>query len=207
MSDSAASVIYDETSEQPIGVILDGTVYRLQVETTIAPGQSVNIGGAVPDDVSQIFREYCEDGGSEDLRVDGSSTPVDFEVNADPSDDILINEIRFLLTVNNFKERGDKFGNGNALSNGILLQIRSNSIDRDLATIKISEHFREFFSPAGTTVDRTSSNDVVSAGLYLGGAIRLMGGSGDYVRVRIRDDLSGGDYKYFTCTVHGTKVS
>jgi len=177
---------------------------RLGVDATIAPGQSISLE-PVSSNVSQSFREYCENGGSEDLRVDGSSSAVDFVVNADATDDIRISEIRFLLTITNFRENGSMFGQDPELTNGILLSIRSNSIDKDLINITLSEHFRELFSHSGTTVDRSGNNDVVSAGIYFGGAVSLVGGSSDYVRVRVRDDLTDNEYKYFTCTVTGIK--
>jgi hypothetical protein len=38
MSDSPAIVLYDEVTEQPVGIVYDGTVYRLQVEAKLGEG-------------------------------------------------------------------------------------------------------------------------------------------------------------------------
>jgi len=39
----------------------------------------------------------------------------------------------------------------------------------------------------------------------LGGAARIVAGSGDFLKVTIRDNLGGTAYNYFTATVHGVK--
>jgi hypothetical protein len=38
---SPASILYDGDSNQPIGVIIDGTTYRLRVEASIADDQGL----------------------------------------------------------------------------------------------------------------------------------------------------------------------
>ncbi len=64
--------------------------------------------------ISEFFKTS---GGVQDMRVDGSVTPVEFFIEADPDDDIYIREIQILIV-----DAGStlaKFGNLGRLTNGL----------------------------------------------------------------------------------------
>jgi hypothetical protein len=203
----SAARLYDKDGN-PIATVSGITVtdtVQLAVQATIAPGQSVSTT-STPGDLSLVVLDTVKNGGSEDLAVNGSLTPVEFVFNADATNDISLNEVRFVLVANTVKIDGASFGPSSTLPNGVLLEIRSDSNTTSVATVKKTEDFLSSYSPGGTTLDRSGSTDLIVAGFYFGGAAKLKAGTGDFVKVTIRDDLSAGTYKHLTCTVHGTKV-
>ncbi len=77
-----------------------------------------------------------------------------------------------------------------------------------IANVQLTEDFFRLYSPGGVNLDRTGASDILSAGLFLGGAVMLEAGTSDQVKVTVRDDLSsGGLFNYFTVTVHGVLQS
>lgn len=207
MSDSPAAIIFDEQGSPILtvsGTTTSGAV-RLGVDATLAPGQSVSTIG-VPVVASNIVRQKCKNGGSPDLLVDGSGSDIEFMFDADPTDHLAIQEIRFVFVAEALKTEGDKFGDKDDLSNGVLLEIRSGGVTTELANIQTTEDFLSFYSPGGITFEQNGSKDFLVAGFYLGGAIQLKAGTSDFVKVTIRDDLSDLSFKHFTCTVYAIKV-
>jgi len=189
-------------------------VYSTLGEGETSTGSIVSLQDAVGNPVdsvpattnaAQIYKSQVTNTGSTDLRVNGAGTPVDFDVAADPTNDIWLSEVRFVLVVNPLLAEGGKFGPINALTNGVRIQVRSNGVTTDIGNVKITEDFLAFPSRGGTVVDRTGTNDVITVGYYLGGIIPLVAGSGDFLRVTIRDNLTSVKFKHFTCTVHGIK--
>lgn len=79
------------------------------------------------------------------MNVDGSSTPVVFEIPADPVDDIFIDELKF-----------HGFGNGiqftnflnlnSGLTNGVMVEVRSDDDVLSLPAIRTTEDFKNRFS-------------------------------------------------------------
>jgi hypothetical protein len=63
------------------------------------------------------FRTYFLNGVSNDMRVDGSSTPVEFSIEADSDYDYFIKSLSVKLSDPSAKL--DKFGNLSALTNGV----------------------------------------------------------------------------------------
>jgi hypothetical protein len=196
------NILYDQDGN-PIGALLDGYIYRLQVEAQLAPGASVSVGSTIPDDIGRLFRQKVTNGGSDNLRVNGSVTPVEFTVNADPAKDLAIDEIRFVLTANNIKTNGGNFGPISLLANGLLLEVTSLGVTTTVANVKLTEDFFRLYSPGGVNLDRTGASDILSAGLFFGGAVILEGGTADQIKVTVRDNLSSAQFNYFTVTVHG----
>jgi hypothetical protein len=203
MAQSPASILYDE-SGNAVGVLLDGSVYRIQVEAQLAPGASVQIGGVTPEDPGDIFRERVENGGSDDMLVDGSVTPVLFTVGADATKDTSISEVRFVLSANKFNFGEDNFGSQPALTNGVKLEVVKGGTPSLLALIQQNEDFLTFYSPGGIFFDSAGTNDILGVGIFLGGAVILDANTSDEIRVSIQDDLTSTLYKYFTATVFGS---
>jgi hypothetical protein len=177
----------------------------LQVESSIAPDSVISVTPPVSSS-SNIFMQRVENGGSDDLSIDGSSVPVEFVVNADASDDIILYEVRFVMVVNSLSIDGTSFGSISALTNGVLLTVKSNSIETNIANLQINEDFLSLYSPGGTYLEYAAENDFIVSGMYFGGNTKLYAGSSDFVKITVRDDLSSAaKFKYFTCTVHGKK--
>ena len=211
MSRSPAAILFDEAGNK-VGVLLDDTIYRLQVEADLAPGATVNIGAVAAENPNLIFAGSVQNGGSPDLVVDGT-TPVIFSVLADPTDDIIISELRFVVTVDSIDFDGGSFGDeGNPLANGILVKLTVNDGSTStIATIKINEDFLKLASTTGLNVLLAQSGlkDVMAASFIFGGRMLLKAGTGDKVEVVIQDDLTNAPkkLKYFQAVLYGTKVT
>lgn len=198
------SVIAD-SNQNEVGTINDGYALRLQVESALKPGTSISVGGAIPDKPNNILRAFLDNNGNDDLRVDGSTAPVEFNLTPDPIKDIRINELRFIMSISQVKFNGDSFGSRRALTNGISIEVQSDQSYTLLANIRINEEFLSFNAPGNIVLMGSGSEDVVISGLNLAGAVVLRAGSGDFVKVTVRDDLTHPSYYHLRCAIYGYK--
>ena len=220
MTESRAVILYDSVGANPIGFVLDDTVYRLETAAKVAvdndgglhhlksldDGTIAVINSSYPvSDPTRIVGGFVEDGGSSDLNVDGSSTPVVFSFNADPDKDITLLSIDFVMVASSMKFGGDGFGPLNsALTNGIGVDLKINGVEASFTIMKTTEDFLHFASPGGFQYI-VSSNDIISSAYIIGGAMRLHAGAVDYLRITINDDLSSSLFDYFRCRVRAVK--
>ncbi len=235
-ADAWPGVLYD-ASGNVVGVVLDGSVYRiqgenllvgktagagsnkevsviddttdanvkrLQTETALKPGSQISVieGAAVATDA---VIDFLENGGSEDMVVDGSTTPVEFSFTADPSDDITVNEIRIVFVADTIN--WGAFGKGGGvLTNGIELQVQ---LDGAASPTTLFEIFRneDFMRMNNPYTEFNGSDDLISASLAFGGIEKLTAGSSDFIKVIIKDNLTSAlrNLSYLTATFYGTK--
>jgi hypothetical protein len=181
------------------------TVKRMAVQTI----GTVSISSASA--ATDLVEEYLEDGGSKDLLVNGSGTPVVFTVLADPTDDIIITELRFVMSSQSLDWDGTSFGKGSALSNGILVQTQLDEAvsPTTLATLQINENFLEFATSAGINVAQLPATGSVAlvASFQFNGTERLVAGSSDFLKATIQDNLTVGalGLNYLVGVVYGYK--
>lgn len=134
-----------------------------------------------------------------DMTVNGSlGSPVIFRIEADPDTDIFIQEIRFYGSGNGIQF--NRFLNLNqTLTNGILVEIKSEDVITDLILIKSTEDFKNFFSfPGGDAfrLDIASGRDDFLATFQFPNPflINTQGthgaGNDDYIEIRIQDNLN-----------------
>jgi len=197
-------------SKNAVGVLLDDDGYSSSPKNRLAVNigragveirgtPTVVIGQNVPDDFSDYIQEYVRDsGGSTDLNIDGSSTPVVFTFGADAERDILIHEIRVTLTCQDITMDGISFCSSPVLDNGVLIEVVADGTTYYVYNIVQNEDWLFFNSPQGMLLNNTGPKDVMSAGFYFGESMRLHAGHGnDQVRVTIRDDLTGNQMPNF----------
>jgi hypothetical protein len=224
-------VIYDATGNA-VGVVLDGAVYRLQADSKIAKGNDSDelvhlealdtaagegrlkatiytpdgdpvAFGAVS---ASIKDDYVKNGGSSDLLVDGSVTPVVFTYPADSTYDISLQSIRFTMVSNGITFGNDYFGaTAGPLPNGLLIEIVTGGNLVTLYNIQKNEHFINFSSPAGWEWI-VSNKDVMTSAYLIGGGVKLFAGTGDLIRVTVRDDIDTAGL-YFECFVKGNLLT
>lgn len=183
---------------------VDGNAAVLELAADGALRVNPSLGGNVG---NRVFAALEDSGGDVNLYVDGSTTSVPYSYDADASDDIYITQIRFVINATDiqFKEgSGDgTFHKLNALTNGLLLQVRSESTTYDLANFKRDEEFLAF---GGNDVfDKAGTSDLLTAS-YKTSGIKLVAGSADFVKVTVRDDLENAGHIFFACYVMGYKV-
>lgn len=216
-----------------VGVVLDSSIYRLQADAKVAKGasdlvhlESLDVSSGVgrlkttiytqdghaaafpasPPSPTSIKNAFVENGGSSDLLVDGSTTAVVFTFQAHGTCDTSIQEIKFVMASNAITFGSDKFGAMlGPLSNGLLIEITANAVSGTIATLYQNEDFVNFASPGGFDWV-VSSKDLMASTLAIGGGLNLEAGTGDNVKVSVRDDLTSAGV-YLRCFVKGMLLS
>lgn len=163
------------------------------------------IGSDIPADPSAFVLEYAVNGGSHDMRVDGSVTPVPFTIGPTVADEIWsIRELLLTFTSDDFTFDGVSFGPNPMLTNGISIEIVKASVATEVFVVKQNE---DFLRVPGRTplVNNTGPKDVLGAALSFQGLV-LNQADGDTVRVTVRDNLTSVKLKFITATLFAVKV-
>lgn len=215
----------------PVGIVLDGVLYRFQVDAKVArggggglvhldaidtesergrlkatlytpEGEAVALG-AVASTATAIRNDFVRNGAnSPSLLVDGDPTPVVFTYDADPIYDISLQEIKFVLASNSVTFGTDYFGaTSGPLTNGLLVEVTAGGVTGTVALIKQNEDFVTFASPGGFEWV-VSSKDMMSSTWLVGGGLKLVAGSGDQVKITVQDDIDNAGV-YFRAFVRG----
>jgi hypothetical protein len=149
-----------------------------------------------PQPIGNLTFQHATNGGSEDMAVDGSSTPVEFSVLADATRDIIVEAMAFESFANGIKI--DKFLSLNSeLTNGILIEVKSEDEIFQFLPIKNTIEFDSHFAYGpGRSYNLlfASGNDsmVTRFGPEFPFVLKPQGtyASDDYVKVVIRDNIS-----------------
>lgn len=182
---------------------------RLQVEADIKPGATINIAAssALLAHVGDFLRD---DGGDYDLVVNGATTPVEFTYEApDDGYDVYLRELRLIVSCGGINFNGASFGKGAALANGLLIEVTVNDGSfYDLINVQINEDFLRFATSQGINLfsEFSAANDVLVASYQFSGREKLVSGSGDNVKITVRDNYTNfGLYgiNYLTATFSG----
>lgn len=162
----------------------------------------LGISGTVnvtPGSIGSRYQEFFENASSSNLLVNGSVTPVVFTIPLSSTDDIFIEQLRFFGGGN-----GIKFGqflskSGIGLTNGILIEIKSDDETFTFPVIKKTEDFKNIFSaPSGSDfrIDIQAGSDQILAifNPEIPFALRKIGTftTDDYAKITVRDDLTSG---------------
>lgn len=151
-------------------------------------------------DVTGRIIEFAKDSdgiGSEDLRVNGSITPVEFMINASDTKERFFTGLRFEALGNGIQFTNFISKNG-ALSNGVILTIRSNDSEISFPAILTTEDFGSFFSrgPSDFDVFDVSGTDYFRSTLTFSAPFQLFKNgtfpTDDFIKITIQDNLSTG---------------
>jgi hypothetical protein len=151
-------------------------------------------------DLSDLFFEEAKYLGSDDLRVDGSVTPVPFRIPASATSDLFIENIVFHGQGNGIKF-GQFLSKNQPLTNGLLVTVKSDDIITTFKAILTTEDFKNEFAAlsgdgANFRIDVQAGADEFLAILRLPNPflIRVAGtfSIDDYIECQVRDDLSSG---------------
>lgn len=152
-------------------------------------------------DISGRFVEFAENGGSDNLLVDGSITPIDFTIPANAGSEKFITSLRFAIGGNGI-QFGQFFSKNTGLATGVLVTIRSNNAEFNFPLLRFTEDFKNNFGLGSGFFNLydVSGTDHADATLSFPAPIQLYRqgtfGSDDFIRVRIQDDLSSGLTKF-----------
>jgi len=163
------------------------------------------IGSDIPSNPDAFVLVYCENGGSSNMLVNGSVTPVNFEKGPTVTDEIWsIRELLLTFTADDFSFDGLSFGPNPKMTNGFAIKVVKNSVTTEVFRVKQNE---DFLRVPGRTplVNNTGPKDVLGAALSFQGLV-LNQADGDKVQVTVNDDLTSVKLKYLTATLFAVKV-
>lgn len=134
---------------------------------------------------------FQDSGSSPEMNIDGSVTPVEFEIRPASNELFIVDKIGILIITNNKVDDIEEFANLPALTNGIgsTTSLRgtattNNSINSnaDIFSLFNNSLFEPFDNPMKIL---NSSYDIPD------GSLKLSGATGDFMRFTVRDDLRG----------------
>lgn len=162
--------------------------------------------GILPGEISKFVLVFLENGGSSDLRVDGSTTAVIFKAQPQTAtEDALISQVRCFGGASQMK--WEQFlGLNSPLSVGVEITIISDgNPPLILPLIKTSEDWKNLFiSIPFNIIDFQQGADQFIAAFRPGFSFPLRAGSAtDGVEVKIQDDLTGVQLSQFQCILIG----
>ena len=169
----------------------------------------LGISGSVvvsAEDVDNILEEFADSGGGVyDLTVDGSVTPVEYVINANPAGggDKVLDAATLYGTDTNIKVGETNFlGNNSALTNGILIETTKDGETNTFRLIKTTNDFlaRMASSPEKSKIINQSGGDFIEATFDLVSKnlqFVLSEGTTDQMKVTIQDDLTGVSNLFF----------
>lgn len=197
--------LFTATGTTTVTAAFDNIIRRSKI-TSLARDPSnptlgiLGISGSVTaseGNISGRFIEFAENGGSSDLLVNGSGSPVDFTIPANVDNEKFITSLRFAAGGNGMKF-GQFFSKNQTLTNGVEVTIRSNNAEFVFPLLKSTEDFKNNFSLGSDNFAyfRVPGTDHADATLSFPAPIQLFRqgtfGTDDFIRVRIQDDLNSG---------------
>lgn len=183
---SPNNTIADPITGDEANVIKENGVFKLQVKST-----------AAPQPIGDLFFIHATNINSTDMNVDGSTTPVDFIIDADLTKDLIVSSLLFEAFDGGIKI--DKFlGENSSLTNGILIEVKSQNEIFQFLSIKDTQEFDSHFAfgqGRSYSLIFASGNDSMVArfGLENPFIIKKFGtypNNEDYIKISVRDNLS-----------------
>jgi len=199
--DSPAAVLVDEVTEKT-AEITDERKLSVNLEGQVI---DVRLQPVPPPDLADLVNDFAKNGSSQDMRVDGSGVAKEFIFPADGTQDIKLFGIKLVIASDSIKFEGDQFIEDIALTNGVKIEVRSNDNTVLLGNVKRSE---DLLSLPLTDVKESlnASKDWLVLTFNFALVIVLKGGSGDFVKVTIRDNVTNNVKNVFEAVVTGVKV-
>lgn len=155
---------------------------------------AVNATGIVIEDPYPgiAYTAFALDGASKDLNVDGSVTPVEFEIVPPTGFIYYIHTV--IITMVDSSINFTKFGGITALTNGIKIEIKQDGgslTESPQSPIKVNKEFYQF---GYDTTLQSATEDIFVAKLLVkidsGTIIKLVDSSSDLIKITVRDDLT-----------------
>jgi len=187
------------------GNLISSDEDRLKVTAVVTEG-NIAIGAPFPsDNPSNLASDFLRNsGGSPDMDVNGSSTPVIFSFDADATYNIRLHEIRTVFVSSSLEFGNDVFGDDDPLDNGVKYSIYYNSIETTLANLQTNEDFCFLTPGPQPLIEKSGAAEMITVVQQFGQPIVLRANSTDAFRVTIRDDLRAGVI-YFRVLAYGIK--
>jgi len=157
---------------------------------------------------SEAYDEFLLNGASKEMAVNGSVTPVDFRIEADDVQDIIITDM-ILAGQDGSLKFSKWFAQNNPLTNGVEISLKSDNALSTYDPLTTTTDLMSFSSGNIENSSVTGEAVVISFRKFSPSLIiRAQGthgvGNDDFIQVKIQDSLTSMDS--FTCQVRGVKV-
>ncbi len=166
-----------------VTITTDGSKERLDVNADVNVQEEPRPG--------PIRGAFAVDGSNEDLSVDGSVTPVEFDIVANTGKIFFISKLT--ITLQDSSINFSKFGGIAALANGVQIVVKEGGLaERPLGN---PLQTNADFNHEGFEVNVQSSNeDLLTARIFVKNgfqsSVALADADGDYMRITVNDDLT-----------------
>lgn len=184
------TAIKDQSSGSLVGVTGD----RLKVDAV------VQISPAPQLDVIYV-PEYLKNGSNISMTVNGSGTPVQYSWAPATNETWYLVGLTLFLIETGTMDATD-FGSGSALTNGLLIEIRSKGTTYTFCNIQNNMDLGVLFGGSGQgssgglfagTSGFYDTNDIFQGQSLFEVPIKLQNSTGDFIRITVRDNLAGRD--------------
>jgi len=182
--------------------------FRLCTSTIVKSGEITTTPGGIADKYYEFFRN----GGSSDMRVDGSSTTQTFSIPLDSTKTVFVQQIRCFGGASGAIKYGGFLSSNQDLTNGLTITIKSDDNTFTFPVIKNSEDFKNTFSFPLTNaflIEQQAGADQFIAIFNPTNPFPLKKtgthSPDDKVTIDIDDDISGPpvSLNQFMCLAHG----
>lgn len=190
--------LYDEAGNQ-VNVILSNGIYRLAVDAKVTGRENIRPG-------TFLGELAVDSGSSDDLNVDGSVTPVVFNVVANTGKRFFIH--RLILVMEDQNINFQKFGGiAGGITNGLDIEVKEGGQPiRSLGgPIKLNAQFAFAGSGIAITASATDLMQVTFDVAARGTTLELVDSDSDFFRITVNDDLTPIDV--FKVVAQGFEVS
>jgi hypothetical protein len=191
---SADVSIHNSTTDAAVTTTTDGAKERLDVSNV-----------DVSDPKSGNFTNVpLTNGGSSEMNVDGSSTPVSFTAAPPTNKNIIV--YRLLLVMEDASMSWKKFGGIAALTNGVDIKVTEDGTERTISTDPIKTNRDYVWNCYDVEIDSATTDVLRMRWTFsrAGTVLVLKDSFSDNFKIVINDDVTGVDY--YKATIQGYEV-
>lgn len=172
------------------GVAIGNTGDKLKVDA-VSDGIPVKPFNNIVYKVTKLLN-----GSSDELSINGSVTPVNFDFTPASGETWYLEAIHLFLQ-DNGTTLADRFGSATALTNGLQILVKTLGTEYEIANVQHNMDLNLVFKES-TTIPNTSglfeTSDIYIGQLRFAIPIILKNANSDYVRAKVRDNLTDADF-------------
>ena len=187
--------IWNDAKTKSVTVTTDGSFERLDVSTSDVTDPRKG----------SFINQPLENGGSSEINVDGSVTPVSFIAEPNTNKNLIV--YRLLLVMEDASMSWTKFGGLTALTNGVDIKVTEDGTERDIVTDPIKTNRDFVWNAYDVEIDNATTSVLRMRWTFqrAGTVLTLKDAQSDNIKIVVNDDLTG--ISYFKATAQGYEVA